>query len=243
MSKKLNTIKSFDISIFEIEGGKINLTKICQYFGKNINDWTKTKQTQVFLRAFAEKKAETNIIVSLKGGNGEQGSWTKYREVAIKLAQWISPEFEVFCMEKLDELFRTGKTELKPQRELTRIEILEIALETERENERLRLETTQQQGRLDLLSFTDKTYTTGEIAKEIGLKSANNLNTFLKNRKIQFKQNNTWVLYSKYSNMGYTKIKQEIVGNKKEKAIYNRHWTQKGREFILDLFEEIKDIF
>lgn len=76
-------------------------------------DWTKTKQTQAFLTAFSNSKAETNIIVSQKGGSGEQGSWTSHREVALKLAQWISPEFEVFCIKKLDELFQTGKAELK----------------------------------------------------------------------------------------------------------------------------------
>jgi len=123
----MNNITTFDTSVFEVVNGQINLTKICKHFSKNINDWTKTKQTKAFLAIFASSKAETNIILSVKGGDGEQGSWTSYREVALKLAQWISPEFEVFCIQKLDELFQKGKTELKPTKELTTIDILELA--------------------------------------------------------------------------------------------------------------------
>lgn len=54
-------------------------------------------------------------MVSLKGGNGEQGSFTPYREVALKLAQWISPEFEIWCIEQIDTLLQKGKVELTKQ--------------------------------------------------------------------------------------------------------------------------------
>lgn len=136
-----NHITTFDTSVFEVVNGQINLTKICQHFQKNIKDWTRNKTTKQFLEAFSSNKADGQIILSVKGGDGEQGSWTSYREIALKLAQWISPEFEVFCIQKLDELFQTGKTELKPAKELTTIEILEL---TTNEIKRLKsqLETT-----------------------------------------------------------------------------------------------------
>ena len=107
---------TFDLSIFEIVDGKVNLTKICQHFGKNINDWTKTQSAKRYIKAFSLKKADTNIIVSLKGGNNAQGSWTPYREVALKLAEWISVDFEIWASEQIDTLLQTGKVELpKPQ--------------------------------------------------------------------------------------------------------------------------------
>lgn len=112
----MNNITTFDTSVFEVVNGQINLTKICQHFNKNIKDWTRNKTTKQFLEAFSSNKADGQIILSVKGGDGEQGSWTSYREVALKLAQWISPEFEVFCIQKLDELFQKGKTSIaKPQ--------------------------------------------------------------------------------------------------------------------------------
>lgn len=87
---------------------------------------------------------------------------------------------------------------------------------------------------IDILTHTGKLYTTTEIAKELGYKSARVLNKKLSDNKIQFKQNNTWVLYSKYAGQGYVSIKQDLKED--GRIIYNRKWTGKGREFILNKF-------
>ena len=52
-----------------------------------------------------------------------------------------------------------------------------------------------------------------EIAKELNLKSATELNRILADKHIQYKVNNTWVFYSDYSNLGYEEIKQEVLDN------------------------------
>lgn len=88
----------------------------------------------------------------------------------------------------------------------------------------------------DKLIHQNKLYTTSEIAKELGLKSANKLNQLLAEKKIQYKQNKTWLLYSKYADCGYVSIKQDILDN--GHIIYDRKWTGKGRDFILNLFKE-----
>lgn len=88
-----------------------------------------------------------------------------------------------------------------------------------------------------ILTHVNKTYTMTEIAKELNLKSAIQLNKLLADKKIQYSVNGTWVLYSPYSSMGYEEIKQEILDN--GKVIYRRRITQLGREFILQLFNEV----
>lgn len=88
-----------------------------------------------------------------------------------------------------------------------------------------------------ILTHVNKTYTMTEIAKELNLKSAIQLNKLLADKKIQYSVNGTWVLYSPYSRMGYEEIKQEILDN--GKVIYHRRITQLGREFILQLFNEV----
>lgn len=88
----------------------------------------------------------------------------------------------------------------------------------------------------DKLIHQNKLYTTSEIAKELGLKSANKLNQLLAEKKIQYKQNKTWLLYSKYSDCGYVSIKQDILDS--GHIIYDRKWSGKGRDFILNLFKE-----
>lgn len=86
---------------------------------------------------------------------------------------------------------------------------------------------------IDMLTHTGKLYTTSEIAKELGYKSARVLNQELADRSVQFKQNKTWLLYSKYANQGLVSIKQDV--REDGRILYNRKWTGKGREFILKL--------
>lgn len=86
-----------------------------------------------------------------------------------------------------------------------------------------------------ILMHVNKTYTMTEIAKELGMKSAIQLNKLLAEKKIQYQVNGTWVMYSQYSDLGYEEIKQEVLDS--GKVIYHRRITQMGREFILKLFE------
>lgn len=85
-----------------------------------------------------------------------------------------------------------------------------------------------------ILMHVNKTYTATEIAKELGLKSAIQLNKMLAEKNIQYQVNGTWVMYSRYSDLGYEEIKQEVLDS--GKVIYHRRITQMGREFILKLF-------
>lgn len=85
-----------------------------------------------------------------------------------------------------------------------------------------------------ILMHVNKTYTATEIAKELNLKSAQELNRILEDKKIQYKVNNTWVMYSKYSSQGFEEIKQEVLDS--GKVVYHRRITQLGRDFILGLF-------
>lgn len=85
-----------------------------------------------------------------------------------------------------------------------------------------------------ILMHVTKNYTATELAKELGFKSANELNKILSQMKVQYKQNETWVLYSKYADKGYTDIKQQVLDS--GKVVYDRKWTQLGRKFLLELF-------
>lgn len=87
-----------------------------------------------------------------------------------------------------------------------------------------------------ILMHVNKTYTITEIAKELGLKSAMQLNRILADKKIQYQVNGTWLMYSNYSDCGYEEIKQEVLDS--GKVIYHRRITQMGREFILGLLEK-----
>ena len=77
------------------------------------------------------------------------------------------------------------------------------------------------------------------IAKDYG-KSAMWLNQFLKDKGIQYKSGDIWLLYQKYAELGLTKSKtttfEDKNGNKHTKM--HTYWTQKGRLFIYDLLKQ-----
>ena len=64
-----------------------------------------------------------------------------------------------------------------------------------------------------VLTHVNKTYTCTEVAKELGLKSAIELNNRLKELGVQYKVNQTWVPYTKYATLGWFDIKQEVGDN------------------------------
>ena len=137
--------------------------------------------------------------------------------------------FTVRYMDKFEEM------EKKLQKQLpgTYIEALEQLIASEKEKARVQLELKDEQHKNEMLMHFNKLYTTTEIAKELGIKSAAKLNKVLNDKGIQFKQNGTWVLYSDYSECGYVSIKQTLLEN--GHIIYDRKWTQEGRKFLLDL--------
>jgi phage antirepressor YoqD-like protein len=93
---------------------------------------------------------------------------------------------------------------------------------------------------VSILTHVNKTYVSTEIAKDLNFKSAFALNKYLHDMKIQYRQNDTWVLYSKYADCGYVQIKQEVLDN--GRVIYHRRWTQLGREFLINLLNESRTV-
>lgn len=74
-----------------------------------------------------------------------------------------------------------------------------------------------------------------KIAKDYGW-SGTKMNHFLHENKVQFKQGDTWLLYQKYADKGYTQSKTNIVDGGK-KTVMHTYWTQKGRLFIYELMK------
>lgn len=143
-------------------------------------------------------------------------------DVAKKFQMWLAtevlPSMRKYGMYATDEL-------------LDNPDLLIAAATKLKEERAARLEAEKQK---DKLVHQNKLYTTSEIAKELGLSSATKLSNLLSEKKIQYKQNKTWLLYSKYSELGLVSIKQDVLDN--GKIIYDRKWTGKGRDFILNLF-------
>jgi len=77
------------------------------------------------------------------------------------------------------------------------------------------------------------------IAKDLGM-SAMSLNKKLHAMGIIFRNQDTWVPYSKYQDKGFCKSKTfpYVDSNGKQKTAIQFYWTEKGREFIMGKFSQ-----
>lgn len=112
----------------------------------------------------------------------------------------------------------------------------EARLELEKENSQLSLdlaEATEKTRYLDLILDSPDELIVKQIAQDYGI-SAVKFNQILNKLRIQYKQNNQWILYSKFQGKGYIKSRtfNYIGSDKKQHTRINTCWTQKGREFL-----------
>nr|DAK38037.1 MAG TPA: antirepressor protein [Caudoviricetes sp.] len=115
-------------------------------------------------------------------------------------------------------------------------------------NEQLRLEVGQQKQVIselqpkatyyDLILSSVDCLTVTQIAKDYGM-TAQSLNQFLFEKKVQFKQSGTWLLYQNHADKGYTKSETVPITykNGERGSKLNTKWTQKGRLFLYQLLK------
>lgn len=92
----------------------------------------------------------------------------------------------------------------------------------------------------DKVLDSESEITTSQIAKDCFM-SAKQLNLILSHKKIQYKQNGQWLLYANYQDKGYTKTRTKpyIDSNGIQQTKRYTVWTEKGREFIMDLVDDL----
>ena len=97
----------------------------------------------------------------------------------------------------------------------------------------------QAETKVAILTHTNKTYTATEVAKEIGMRSAKELNKWLENQRVQYKVNETWVPCARFSELAWFEIKQEELDS--GHIVYHRKITGLGREGIIDLYNKRRE--
>jgi phage antirepressor YoqD-like protein len=241
------------LQIYDYKGSKItfdkngqimvNATEMAKVFDKQPKDFIRLAQTEEFAKVLS---ARLNILpgelLTVRNGGNNFGTWM-HQKLALKFAAWLSPDFELWVYDRIEELLTTGQTSLE---NLSKKQILEMALESEKEKERLQAVNELQSNELqkaapkvlyhDEVLQAENCHTSTTIAKELGM-SAKALNHELKVKGVHFFQDDHWVLYAKYQGLGYTKTRthkyESIEGsNVISKTSISTVWTEKGREFI-----------
>lgn len=207
------------------------------FLAKDVANWIEHSDVSTMLRNVDNDEKATNIVCTL-GGN--QQSWFLTEdglyEVLMQSRKPIAKQFKKAVKQILKDIRKHGiyATDNVIDEIMNNPEFGIKLLTKLKEEREARIRAEQKNA---ILTHVNKTYTMTEIAKELNLKSAIKLNNILAEKKIQYKVNGTWVFYSKYSDLGYEEIKQEVLDN--GKVVYHRKITQLGREFILGLFDEV----
>lgn len=213
------------IAIRENERGEqlVSARELHRFLGiaTRFNDWIENRikkyefiedydYTKILVRNFRGRKYDYAVKLDVAKELSMVENNSRGREARVYFIQ---------CEKKLKVAQgRLPKTYLEALKELVKLEETKLSLEN----------------RVNNLVHSRKLYTTTEIAKELGLKSANALNQLLEEDKIQYKVNGTWVLCSKYSDKEYVSIKQTELEN--GKIIYDRKWTGLGRNFLIERY-------
>ena len=126
-----------EITFSNGENVMVNATQMAKAFGKRPNDWLRSEQAQRMIEAIsASQKCEPTDLVIVKNGGSDYGTWF-HEDVALVFAQWLSPEFYLWCNDRIKELIKNGVSDIRetPQDYLSALKAL-----VAKEEERLRLE-------------------------------------------------------------------------------------------------------
>lgn len=251
------------------EATVVNATQMAKPFGKRPIDWMQNQQTKDFLNELSKVRKSTlaDLVQVTKGGNNP-GTWF-HEDVALEFARWLSPQFAIWCNDRIKELMRYGMT-ATPQTidniladPDNAIRIL-TALKEERKKNKLledqnhvyqsehrRLVRIQHE-QIELLEVqapkveyannilnSATTYTTTQIAKELGL-SAQYLNFTLKSHGVIEKKGGIWTATENYIGKGYLTVKSYPYrgSSNRERTNFGTVWTEAGRNFIHSLIDK-----
>ena len=133
IKKEIQSLKLKDNYQLEYreEDGYINITNLCKAGGKQFKHWNNIDKTKRFLEVLSmEVGIPTASIIKLgtghKIGNTNISETWAHPQVAINIAQWISPEFDVLVSKWVYEIMLTGKVNIrdnKTTQELDRMNV------------------------------------------------------------------------------------------------------------------------
>lgn len=234
----------------------VNATQMAKPFGKRPAKWLELPSTKDFLSSLCEvrKSDITHLVTTAKGNSSsfQQGTWF-HEDVALEFARWLSPQFAIWCNDRIKELMRYGMTAttqtidsiladpenaiklltaLKDERRKVKdLEQRNKAYEVQ--HRKLLKENFKQMERLeaqapkveyaDNILLSERTYTTTEIARLLNM-SACKLNRLLSEKGVLYRQQNQWLLSPAFHTKGYITTKA-LCYNRKDGRISNMFTT------------------
>lgn len=115
----MNQIKQFSYNSFPVsfqlgEDKYVNATEMAKCFGKRPNDWLNLQSTSEFLNTLSITRKNGNsdyqAVTTVRGSAENGGGTWLHEDAAIEFARWLSPEFSIWCNDRIKELMKYGLT-------------------------------------------------------------------------------------------------------------------------------------
>jgi anti-repressor protein len=205
----MNIIKFPQIAGIEIttdEDGRFNLNALHKASGlgkaKQPNNWLRLEQTKELIDEILNSSDMRNNPT--QRSTGKNGGTFAHELLAISYAGWISPKFQL----QVNQTFLDYKSgSLQPiKKQLSKLEILEIAIKTEKENIKLVAQVedmTPKAEALDLIATSDGSMCITDTAKNLQLQPKD-LTRWLNTNNWIYKRNGNkaWTAYQDKINQG-----------------------------------------
>lgn len=231
----------------------VNATEMAKPFGKRCNDFLSTKQTNELINSLSAKTGipATGLVTVNQGGNN-QGTWL-HEDLALIFAQWLSPDFYLWCNDRIKELLQYGMTATQPTLEqMINNPDLVISLATQLKNERkekarLQADNQQKEAKIaklqpkadfaDAAFITDDKVDIGMAAKILKLGFGRNT-LFQKLRQVGVFFSNRNEPKQRFVNAGYFEMKEKFIERNSHPGfvVTKILVTQKGLAYINHLF-------
>ena len=235
--------KGSQISFMSGNNVLINATQMAKPFGKRTNDWLSLKQTNELICSLSAKTGipATGLVTVNQGGNNP-GTWL-YEDLALIFAQWLSPDFYLWCIDRIKELLRTGVSTVSNDDEAIAyaMQVLNRRLEQAKAEKR---QLEESNAKLQpKAAFADAAFTTDDKV-DIGM-SAKILNLGFGRNTLFEKLRKSGVFFAnrnepkqRYIDAGYFEMKEKFIerDNHPGFVVTKVLVTQKGLAYINHLF-------
>lgn len=221
------------------------------FLAKDVAEWIENSNVSQMLNVVDENEKALYTMYRVDGSTNKQWFLTEdgLYEVLMQSRKPIAKAFKKEVKTILKEIRKNGgyiATKEDDTDEDIMARALIIAQKTiERKAQKIKeLEGKVEEDKpkveyYDKVLDTETCFTITQIAKELEM-SARQLNLILNQMGIQYKQSGQWLLRAEYQDKGYVKTRTHVYKDKDGtmQSKLSTVWTQKGREFLIDLSED-----
>lgn len=228
----------------------INATEMAKPFGKRSNDFLSSKSTKELICSLSIKTgiSATDLVIVNQGGNN-QGTWM-HEDLALVFAQWLSPDFYLWCNDRIKELLTTGVTTVANddeaiayamsvlQKRLEQAKAEKAMLEADNQQKDAKIAKLQPKADFaDAAFITDDKVDIGMAAKILKLGFGRNT-LFQKLRQVGVFFSNRNEPKQRFVNAGYFEMKEKFIERNSHPGfvVTKILVTQKGLAYINHLF-------